>query len=59
MTRSVSAAASGSALIGDRIAAVASSAEQTDQGVSETQQAVGELAQMAAALQTAVSRFRY
>ncbi|WP_432511785.1 methyl-accepting chemotaxis protein [Kineococcus sp. SYSU DK001] len=59
MTRSLSDAAAGSTRIGERIASVAQSSAVTDQGVGESEQAVSELARMAAALQTAVARFRY
>jgi methyl-accepting chemotaxis protein len=59
MNRNVSEAATGSGEIASNISGVATAAEQTTEGVAQSQQAVVELARMSSELQSVVSRFRY
>lgn len=58
MGRNVDEAARGSNEIAQNITTVARAAEQTNEGAGHTQVAAGELSQMAARLQTLVSRFK-
>ncbi|HMO10364.1 MAG TPA: methyl-accepting chemotaxis protein [Actinotalea sp.] len=57
MNRSVAEAATGSGEIAANIAGVAMAAEQTTQGVGQSQTAVGELTRMATDLRAMVARF--
>ncbi len=59
IARSVASAADGAAEITASIAGVASVAESTSSGTADTERAAGELARMAAELQSLVRRFRY
>jgi methyl-accepting chemotaxis protein len=57
--RNITEAARGSSEITANIAGVAQAAASTNSGANDAQQAAGELARMAADLQTMVSRFKY
>lgn len=59
MGRNVGEASRGSSEIAVNITTVAKAAEQTNSGSTHTQQAAGELSQMAASLQSLVSRFTF
>jgi len=59
MNRSVTEAATGSGQIASNISGVASAAEMTTEGVTQTRVAAGELARMSSELQTLVQRFEY
>jgi methyl-accepting chemotaxis protein len=59
ISRSVAEAATGSAAIADSITGLAQVSEQTSSGVSDTQQAAGQLARMAADLRQLVGHFTY
>jgi methyl-accepting chemotaxis protein len=58
MNRSVSEAATGTGTISRGITGVAQAAQNTSQGVAETQHAIGDLARMSTELSSMVSRFR-
>jgi methyl-accepting chemotaxis protein len=59
ISRSVAEAATGSAAIADRITGLAQVSAQTSSGVTDTQQAAGQLARMAADLRQLVGHFTY
>ncbi len=59
MNRNVAEAATGSTQIPENITGVAQAAQDTTQGVSESQRSVDELSRMATELRTLVGRFRY
>ena len=59
MARNVDEASKGSSEIAQNITVVAQAAESTTSGARDTQTAAGELARMAAELQSIVSRFRF
>jgi methyl-accepting chemotaxis protein len=59
MNRSVSDAATGTSEIAENITGVAEAARLTSEGVTETQQATGNLARMSAELTALVDGFRY
>lgn len=59
MNRSVNEAATGTGEIAESITGVAEAARLTSEGVSQSQQATGELARMSAELTALVGKFRY
>jgi methyl-accepting chemotaxis protein len=59
MARNVEEASKGSSEIAQNITVVAQAAESTNSGATDTQTAAGELARMAAELQSIVSRFKF
>ncbi len=59
ISRNVSEAAKGTSEIASNITVVASAAKNTTTGAADSQSASGELAKMAAELQSLVSRFKY
>ncbi|MEV1289046.1 hypothetical protein [Micromonospora sp. NPDC049679] len=59
MTRNVAAAAVGSGSITKAIAELADAARSTNAGVTETEQAAGQLADLSGELEHRVARFRY
>jgi methyl-accepting chemotaxis protein len=59
MNRSVSEASTGTSQIAENITGVAASAQLTSQGITETQQAIQDLARMSNDLTTLVGNFRY